>query len=54
MQSAVLVEPKRLEIHDIAEPAEPLAHEAVIAVPRVGVWCTDFHAYHDEQTSGWP
>jgi 2-desacetyl-2-hydroxyethyl bacteriochlorophyllide A dehydrogenase len=49
MQAAVLVEPGRLERVDVPEPEAPGPGEALVAVRRVGICGTDFHAYTGQQ-----
>jgi threonine dehydrogenase-like Zn-dependent dehydrogenase len=49
MQAAVLLEPGRLEHVELPEPPGPAAGEALVAVRRVGVCGTDFHAYASTQ-----
>lgn len=49
MYAAVLLEPGRLETVEVAEPPAPGPGEALVAVRRVGVCGTDFHAYFGRQ-----
>jgi threonine dehydrogenase-like Zn-dependent dehydrogenase len=49
MQAAMLVEPGRLERVELPEPPGPMAGEALVAVRRVGICGTDFHAYASTQ-----
>jgi len=49
MHVALLREPGRLELADIPEPPAPLAGEALVAVRRVGLCGTDFHAFSGRQ-----
>jgi len=49
MQAAMLLEPGRLERIELPEPPDPLAGEALVAVRRVGLCGTDFHAYASAQ-----
>jgi threonine dehydrogenase-like Zn-dependent dehydrogenase len=49
MQAAMLLEPGRLEPIELPEPPDPMAGEALVAVRRVGICGTDFHAYASTQ-----
>jgi threonine dehydrogenase-like Zn-dependent dehydrogenase len=49
MQAAMLLEPGRLERVELPEPPDPMAGEALVAVRRVGICGTDFHAYASAQ-----
>ena len=49
MQAAVLREPGRLESSELPEPPVPGPGEALVAVRRVGICGTDFHAYSGQQ-----
>ena len=49
MQAAMLLEPGRLERIELPEPPDPMAGEALVAVRRVGICGTDFHAYASTQ-----
>ena len=49
MQAAMLLEPGRLEQVELPEPPDPMAGEALVAVRRVGICGTDFHAYASTQ-----
>ncbi|MEP7055228.1 MAG: zinc-binding alcohol dehydrogenase family protein [Actinomycetota bacterium] len=49
MHAAVLLGPGRLESVDVPEPEGPGPGEALVAVRRVGVCGTDFHAYAGAQ-----
>ena len=49
MQAAMLLEPGRLEPIELPEPPGPMAGEALVAVRRVGICGTDFHAYASTQ-----
>jgi threonine dehydrogenase-like Zn-dependent dehydrogenase len=44
-----LLEPGRLERIELPEPPDPMAGEALVAVRRVGICGTDFHAYASTQ-----
>ena len=45
MHAALLLEPHRLERIEVPEPPDPVGHEVLVAVRRIGVCGTDFHAY---------
>lgn len=45
MRAAVLVEPGRFELREVARP-EPRAREALIKIARTGVCGTDMHIFH--------
>ena len=49
MHAVVLDEPGRLEDIALPEPGPPRAGEALVAVRRVGICGTDFHAYVGDQ-----
>ena len=49
MRAALLREPGRLESSELPEPPVPGPGEALVAVRRVGICGTDFHAYSGQQ-----
>ncbi|MEO6713684.1 MAG: zinc-binding alcohol dehydrogenase family protein, partial [Mycobacteriales bacterium] len=49
MQATVLLDPGRLENVVVPEPRDPGPGEALVAVRRVGICGTDFHAYAGRQ-----
>jgi len=49
MKSIVLVEPGKLRLENIAEPAPPARDEAQVRVLQVGICGTDLHAFEGKQ-----
>ena len=48
MRQAILVEPKRIEFKEIAEPkaADLTAHQVLVNIKRIGICGSEIHSYH--------
>jgi 2-desacetyl-2-hydroxyethyl bacteriochlorophyllide A dehydrogenase len=49
MQAIILVEPGKFQKVEIDKPKNPLAHEVLMKIKRLGVCGTDLHAYNGKQ-----
>src|SRR5438094_3456204 len=49
MKSIVLNKPEQLSLTEIPSSRQPLAHEALVRVRRVGICGSDLHAFKGEQ-----